>query len=712
MPQIYLCFLWHMHQPFYKDLVSGVYKLPWTRMHALKDYYGMVRTLEEFPRIRQTFNLVPSMIAQVDEYASGQAIDPFLEMALKPAETLTAEDRAFLLRHSFYSDPQQMIYRYPRYGELYATWQSQKTAGAVNLFGTHELRDLQMWSQLAWFDEEFQAHDPEVRSWIERGRNFTLGDQRRMGEKQRELLGEVLPQYKKLVTAGQIEISTTPYYHPILPLLCDSNIAAVAHPNVPLPPRFRYPQDARRQLVLAREFIARHFGAAPVGLWPSEGSVSDEVFGIAAETGFSWAATDSGVLNRTVGRAVPVDGLYRPYRWRQKDHKLSVIFRDHFLSDLIGFVYSKMDASAAASDFLRRIRENSSGILSSGRDALVPIILDGENAWEYYYRNGRPFLRELYRQISDDAGMSAVTVSEALRQLAPEPLDRIFPGSWINANFDVWIGAEEDNQAWTQLLRARQTFDTAATLSEKARRMALEELLIAEGSDWCWWYGPEHDSANREEFDQLYRSHLANVYRFLNLSPPEELSRPILRVMLPEVQIEPCGPISPVIDGEVTSYFEWLGAGTYRVDGRSGSMHGKKFLIQEVQFGTDGNSLYLRVDFHPGYEHELDGMEARLTVETPDEKKISRAALLFSDGRVDVKEQALAIESGTGAAPPIECAFSRVLEARLSLAAMGIARGSGLKCQFSLWQGGLPMDAVPQQGWLSMQTTDPSELGA
>ena len=697
-----------MHQPFYKDLASGEYKLPWTRMHALKDYYGMAQILEEFPHVRQTFNLVPSMMAQVAEYVSGEAVDPFLQLNLKPAESLTADERAFLLRHSFYSDPQQMIYRYPRYGELHHAWQAQKGSKKRVQFSAQELRDLQIWSQLAWFDEEFQAHDSEVREWIERGRGYTLADQRRMGEKQREVMSQILPEYKKLAASGQIEISTTPYYHPILPLLCDSNIAAISHPGVPLPPRFRYPQDARLQLTLAREYITRHFGAAPVGLWPSEGSVSDAVFQIAAEVGFSWAATDSGVLNRTLGRGVPVEGLYRPYRWQQKDSKMGVIFRDHFLSDLIGFVYSKMDASASADDFLRRIRENCAGIVNSGHDALVPIILDGENAWEYYYRNGRPFLRELYRRISDDSRMSAVTVSEALAKLPPEPLDHIFPGSWINANFDVWIGAEEDNQAWTQLLRARQTYDTAANVSEERRKIALEELLIAEGSDWCWWYGPEHHSDNREEFDQLYRSHLANVYRFLDLSPPEELSRPILRTAVPEVQIEASGPIKPVIDGQVTSYFEWMGAGVYSIDGRSGSMHGKKFLIKEAQFGTDGANFYLRIDFHPGSEQELAGMEAKLTAESPDGKRTSRATLAFSQDAAQVKELQLAVPEATDTS--VDCAFSRVLEVRLALAALGLERGSGLKFQFSLWQGGLPMDAAPQQGWLAMRTTDPADI--
>ena len=696
MPQINLCFLWHMHQPFYKDLISGEYKLPWTRMHALKDYYGMVRILEEFPAIRQTFNLVPSMMQQVAEYASGEAVDPFLQLALKPAEALTEDDKASLLRHSFYSDPHRMIYRYPRYGELYDAWNAQKAAGGRSLFGIQEFRDLQMWSQLAWFDEDIQSGDPEVRDWIERGRNFTLADQRRMGEKQREIVSLVLPIYQKLAATGQIEISTTPYYHPILPLLCDSNIASVSHPGVPLPPRFRYPNDARRQLELAREFCKTQFGVAPVGLWPSEGSVSDEVFRQASELGFEWAATDSGVLNRTLSRGVSVDGLYRPYRWSQDGHALGVIFRDHFLSDLIGFVYSKMDAASAATDFLHRIRENCGGILAAGRDALVPIILDGENAWEYYDCNGRPFFRELYGRIAADPGMRAVTVAEAFRLLPPEPLDHIFPGSWINANFDVWIGADEDNQAWTQLLRARQAYDDATSASEEQRRMAFEELLIAEGSDWCWWYGPEHESANREEFDQLYRSHLANVYRFLGLMPPEELSRPILRLAVAEVRVDPSGPIVPAIDGEVTSYFEWIGAGAYRVDERSGSMHGKKFLVREVQYGTDGDNFYLRADFHPGYEHELAGMEGRLRF-----GQQSGVTILFSHGNAAIAHT----ENAAGT-----CAFSRILEVKIPLASLGKAKGEGLKFLFTLWQGGLPIDAIPQQGWLELKTTDPDLL--
>ena len=699
MSQIYLCFLWHMHQPFYKDLGTGEYKLPWTRMHALKDYYGMARILEEFPAVKQTFNLVPSMMVQVEEYASGEAQDPFLDLALKPAESLTDAEKELLLKHSFYADPARMIYRYPRYGQLFDSRNSQYAAHARTLFGPQEFRDLQMWSQLAWFDEEFQEHDPVVREWVGRGRDFSPADLHRMGEKQREIVGRVLPQYARLAASGQIEISTTPYYHPILPLLCDSQIASVAHPSVPLPPRFRYPGDAHKQLQLAREYVEGHFGVAPVGLWPSEGSVSDEVFAIASELGFEWAATDSGVLNRTRDRAVSVEGLYRPYEWQQHGRSLRVIFRDHYMSDLIGFVYSKMDAGQAAADFLHRIHENCCGIQTRGADALVPIILDGENAWEYYHHNGRPFLRELYRRISEDGGVQAVTVSEALRLMAPEPLDHIFPGSWINANFDVWIGAEEDNHAWTQLLRARATYDAATGVPEERRRMAFEELLIAEGSDWCWWYGPEHGSDNKPEFDKLFRDHLANFYRLIGQAPPEELSRPILRMHVAEHHEPPVGPIHPVIDGEISSYFEWMGAGLYRPDERQGAMHGRKIHLREVRYGGDLDHLYVRLDFHQSQPGAMAGKEVRCTLDVP-----AAGAGRETEYRLQLARDGVEVIGAEGPAAQVpgalQAAYHRVVELAIPVTALGAGPGAPVRLQFSLWEDGLPLDAAPAQGWI------------
>ncbi len=571
-----------MHQPFYKDLWTGEYKLPWTRLHALKDYAGMVRILEEFPQVHQTFNLVPSMLVQIEEYASGKASDPFLDCALLPAEDLTEPQHNFMLRYLFQANVGHMIHRYPRYRELYETHAR---------LSARDLRDLQVLSQLVWFDEDLLARDAELGELVSKGRDYSLQDQAVMARKQREALASVLPVYREFSARGQIEISATPFYHPILPLVCDSDIAAVPHPGVSLPARFVYPGDAREQLRRARSYMEGKMGVAPVGLWPSEGSVSDEALAIAAECGFTWAASDNGVLGRTLGQDAGVELTYRAYVWRQQGREMRLIFRDHYLSDLIGFVYSRMGAAEAAENFLAKIRQN-----AAGRDALVPIILDGENAWEWYEANGRPFLRELYRRISDDPDLEALTVSEALTRFEAQPLEGIFPGSWINANFDIWIGAEEDNLAWEYLLAARKAYDGARDLPEGMRELAYEELLIAEGSDWCWWYGPEHGSDNRPEFDQLYRDHISNVYRALGQEPPPELSRPILKAQQGELHEPPSNAIHATLDGKVTSYFEWLGAGRFHPDPRSGAMHGGESPVQDLYYGCDDQYLYVRLD--------------------------------------------------------------------------------------------------------------------
>jgi alpha-amylase/alpha-mannosidase (GH57 family) len=582
-----LCFLWHMHQPFYKDLWTGEYKLPWTRLHALKDYAGMVEILGEFPRIHQTFNLVPSMLVQIEEYAAGKASDPFLDCALEPAEKLSEAQRNFIHKYFFQVHVERIIHRYPRYRELYERRDQR--------FSVQDLRDLQIFSQIAWFDEDLLGRDPELRALIAKGRDFSRDDQAMVARKESEALRRVLPVYREYAAKGQIEISTTPFYHPILPLLCDSDIARVSHPGVRLPARFQYPGDAKVQLERARAYIEEKFGVTPKGVWPSEGSVSDEALTLAAECGFSWSGTDNGVLARTLGYGAGAHETYRAYCWKQRGHEMRMLFRDHYLSDLIGFTYSRMGAAEAAAHFLQQIRQN-----AAGTEALVPIILDGENAWEWYEANGRPFLRELYQRIAEDPQLEALTVSEALAKFEAKPLEGIFPGSWINANFDVWIGAEEDNLAWEYLLAARRAYDDAKDVQEERRALAYEELLIAEGSDWNWWYGPEHGSENRPEFDQLYRDHLKNVYRALGLAPPVELSRPILKGFGEGEHHEaPVNPIHPVIDGEVTSHFEWLGAGRYRPDPRSGAMHASRETssgAQELFYGWDDANLYIRLD--------------------------------------------------------------------------------------------------------------------
>ncbi|MEI9814774.1 MAG: glycoside hydrolase family 57 protein [Acidobacteriota bacterium] len=574
-----------MHQPFYKDLWTGQYKLPWTRLHALKDYAGMVRVLDAYPTVHQTFNLVPSMLVQIEDYATGKASDPFFDCATIPAEDLTEAQRAFAMRYFFQANTGRMIYRYPRYGELYERRHEQ--------FTTAELRDLQVLSQLVWFDEDQLATDDGLEGLVVKGRNFSIADQELLTRKQRAALADVLPVYRDFAARRQIEVSTTPFYHPILPLLCDSDIASVSRPGITLPERFSYPQDARTQLERARTYIRRTLGVDPVGLWPSEGSVSDEVLTLAADCGFKWAGTDNGVLARTLEREAGVEETYQAYIWQRGGRDIKMLFRDHYLSDLIGFDYSRMDAAEAADHFLDRIRSN-----VGGRNALVPIVLDGENAWEWYPAQGRPFLRALYQRIADDPNLEALTVSEALAKAEARPLGHVFPGSWINANFDIWIGAEEDNLAWQYLLAARRAYDEhAAHVTEADRRLAFEELLIAEGSDWCWWYGPEHGSDNRAEFDELYRDHLANVYRALKLEIPPALANPIIQHgQEGDLHERPTNALNVTLDGEVTTAFEWMGAGHFRPDPRSGAMHGGNPPARDMYYGFRDGRLFVRLD--------------------------------------------------------------------------------------------------------------------
>src|SRR3954447_23807493 len=310
MPALRVILLWHQHQPFYKDLVTGEYRLPWVRLHALKDYYGMVKLLDEFPNVHQTFNLVPSLITQIQDYVAGTAQDPFLQVAAKPAAELTPDERRFALQYLFQAHPVNVIGRYPRYHELWDTFRSagDSPEKALKYFQNQDFTDLQVLSQIAWFDEFF-LEDGDVVSLIAKGRHFTAEDQRFVIARERELLGKILPVHADAARKGSIEISTSPFYHPILPLVCDTTQGAVSTPGLPLPQnRYRHPEDAREQLQRGLNLHQEVFGIRPQGVWPSEGSVSEEVFGIAHELGVKWMATDEEVLGRSLGISFGRDG--------------------------------------------------------------------------------------------------------------------------------------------------------------------------------------------------------------------------------------------------------------------------------------------------------------------------------------------------------------------------------------------------------------------
>lgn len=745
MPTLRVIFLWHQHQPYYKDLATGEYRLPWVRLHALKDYYGMVKLLDEFPKVHQTFNLVPSLITQIQDYVSGVAQDPFLQVAAKPAKDLTPEEQRFALQYLFQANPVNLIGRYPRYREL---WERFHSAGdsperAAKYFQPQDFTDLQVLSQIAWFDEFF-LEEPEVAALIKKGHSYSLQDQEFVVSREKELIAQVLPAHAEAAKRGSIELSTSAFYHPILPLVCDTNEGAVSTPGLPLPQnRFRHPEDAREQLRRGLDLHEEVFGLRPQGVWPSEGSVSEEVFGIAHSLGVKWMASDEGVLGRTLGVDFARDGngrlgeqaaqkLYTVHRYEKSAVEMRLVFRDHTISDLIGFVYSGMAAQDAAGHLIYNIKQAAQPVLNQGRDAVVPVILDGENAWEYYPQSGREFFRRLYDGLQREDGIEVVTVSEAIARHREQPkLTSLVPGSWINANFNVWIGAPEDNRSWDYLFHARNFYaQAAAGASEAARKFAFDEILIAEGSDWNWWYGPEHHSANDREFDELYRKHLSNVYQALGAQPPDYLAQPIAGGAFRPSFVPQTAYIHPHITGECIRYFEWMGAAIYTADRRAGSMHGKQFLLDCIYAGIDEESVYGRLDFVgdavPATQFDLVLNLESWAADTNPQRTI-RLDVRADMGRIrdwkviaNGEERPLATPAQPGQAAValgrnFECKLPRAWLAAFSddpAAAKSSQSVGKLRLRFSFWQNGLPVDALPLEGWMELQSLSESELAA
>ena len=586
-----LALLWHMHQPYYEDLATGEHILPWVRLHAIKDYWGMVALLREFPRIRVTFNLVPSLVAQVQAFAENRARDRHLALGLKPAAELTAEEARWMVANGFHAPHTQMIGPYPRYAELHASRLARRA------FDERDLRDLQVWHKLAWMDPDLLVTDPRLVALVHQDRDYTEDHKAVLRAVELELLARVIPEYREACARGQVELATSPFYHPILPLLCDSDAHLRAHPQAARPRlRFARPEDARRHIDRAIAFHEEAFGQRPLGMWPSEGSVSDQAVQLVADAGLSWVATDEDILSRSLGQPMRPELLYRAYRVGAGP---AVLFRDHALSDRIGFHYQSWDATAAVGDFLGRVREAGRRYADAtgGEAGIVSVILDGENAWEYYPGGGRPFLRALYGALERATDIQTVTMAEAAAGPAAA-LPGLFPGSWINGDFDIWIGHRDDHRAWDQLSEARATFDAREALVDAASRdRALEEILIAEGSDWFWWYGDDHSSDHDAEFDELFRRHLRNAYAALGAPVPEELFATNISTGAGPDRLQPSGLLTVTLDGRDTSYLEWVGAVSPSLAKPGGAMQevAAPALVAEIQVGLSLEALCLRL---------------------------------------------------------------------------------------------------------------------
>ncbi len=609
MSDIQVAFLWHMHQPSYRDPATGGYLLPFVRLHGVKGYYDMARLIGEFPDIRVTVNLVPSLIAQIKDYADGAARDPFIDLTLIPAGDLAPMEKFFVIKNFFMNRWDTHVNPYPRYRELLFT---RGTAPAAEdpgdvcaRFSDRDIRDLQVLFNLTWMGYFARRDFPEIGALIDKGKDFSEEDKGIVIEAHREVMRRLIGLYRKLAEDGTAELSTSPFYHPIMPLIIDNSTAKRALPGLVLPRRFAHPDDARRQLESGIHLFAETFGRRPRGVWPSEGSVCPELIGPVSDAGIEWIATDQDILfNSGLADGSPPD-LYAPYRAAHDGAEVSVVFRDRRLSDLISFSYSANNPQVAAADFMHHVGRVAER--RDGRPALVTVILDGENPWEGYPDAGEGFLRRVYAALSEGSVARSTSIGDYLAEHRPSrTIDHLYSGSWINHNFAVWVGHPEDNTAWDLLSLVRDylvRFD-ASSVSPDAVGRAWEEIYAAEGSDWFWWFGDDFSTEQAEEFDYLFREHLRSVYRILGQQPPQLLSEPIKGARRVLETRPPVGFIQPIIDGTINDFYEWANAGHYEVDLSAGVMHGGLTDIESLYFGFSLTDFFVRIDYRRPPESE------------------------------------------------------------------------------------------------------------
>jgi alpha-amylase/alpha-mannosidase (GH57 family) len=722
---IQLAFLWHMHQPYYKNIADHSYLLPWVRLHGLKDYFGMVRILREFPQIKQNFNLVPSLLIQLEDYVSGRAQEAMLSLSLKPVADLDEADKGYLLRYFFYTNKENLIARFPRYWELL---EKRGFEGGIDdmeraraTFTPADYLDLQVLQKLAWMDEEYLESDPDISRLVEKERFYDENDKQILHQKELEILGAIIPEYKNAMMRGQVELSTTPLYHPILPLLVNSKIAKESQSSTQLPMlEFARPEDARVQIQRAIGYHEKIFGKRPIGCWPSEGSVSEHILPLLVEAGIQWFASDEEILLHSVERGPVQDkarwcasNLYTPYERVSMEQPIRIVFRDHVLSDLIGFHYSRVSAQDAANDLVQRLHDVdqrcAGGEIAKERPPLVSIILDGENAWEYYPKNGRDFLRALYSRISSESWIQTTTIGDYIATNGGRPLAKLFPGSWINHNFAIWIGHPEDNKAWDFLKEARDLIDYARVNEpQKAESIekAYEEILIAEGSDWFWWFGDEHSSENDAEFDRLFRQHISNVYHFLGKPIPDALLLPIKAPRVPSLVYRvPRRFVNPKLDGEVTSYFEWLTAGHYYVADQFGTMHRSNTIIHQILFGFDLENAYFRIDLHQRTLRDLFADSFRFQMFLLPSYILS--IYQNENGEIDLLYERERDDSWIRLDHNCEAAVGSILEIKIPFADLEARSGDSIRFRISLSQKDIVLEEHPQVGAIQFVVPGP-----
>ncbi len=688
-PTVDLVFVWHHHQPDYRHPRDGRSLLPWVRLHATKDYLDMALHLERHPRVHATFNFAPSLLDQLDDALAG-GHDALFDLLARPPAVLSPGERHELQVRARMASPWAKA-RWAPYAALIEKLRPPAVASDP------ELVRLCCYFLLAWLDP-LLLDEPEAAAL----ETAVLAGQ--AGQREREallalharLLAIVVPAYTALAGRGQIEITCSPAFHPILPLLVDVRSARRSRPDQPSPVEpFSAPEDAAWHIEHGLARAAQAFGTRPVGMWPSEGSVSPEVAEILAGAGVRWIATDEMVLWRSLNRPTPRrEELYQPWRFATPAGEIALFFRDHELSDRIGFVYSTWKPDEAVADFLRHLRRIGEAHRAANLPgaAMVAVILDGENCWEHYAEDGRPFLEALYGGLEAASDIRTRTPSEVLaavqgegRELAALP--GLHTGSWIDADFHIWAGHPEKNRAWDLLARTRAAL-VGAGCTRESHPAAWAALAAAEGSDWFWWFGEDHYTADKALFDSLFRAHLQAVHERAGLPAPGWVSLPVAgKVRSGDEHHEPSGMIHPLIDGRLSRYYEWDGAGLWRFGTGGSTMHRVTAPIaRALYYGFDARSLYLRLDFAADV---LPGEGAALVVEV-----VAPVPLQLRLAGLGPGEREFTRVDGVPG-PCGRAALDDVLEAELPFAALGVQAHEPLELMLHVERGGERLESLP-----------------
>ena len=542
---LYVAFVWNQHQPYYLDVERGEFIMPWVRLHAAKDYYQMAAILQNYPDIKQTFSLSPSLLEQIEGYIKHDAVDYYLKV-MKRARDLNEAEKKFLLQHYFDIQWDKVIGRHQFYHQLLERQgkvsEPDEVAKAMDQFAAQDYLDLQVWFNLVWIDPEIRQNNLFLTGLINKGRNFTEAEKEELMRQQLSIMEKVIPEHHNLQQKGQVEIITTAYYHPIVPLLVDTHSALRATPGLSLPNRFRFEEDARNQVKMAVNQYRSFFDMNPRGFWPPEQAVSPETISLIADEGFTWTISDEQILAKSMdveiyrdgyGHVLNPDVLYRPYLVSAEGAEIPIVFRDHHLSDRIGFVYQHMSGRHAAEDLIHRLHKVREHLGKNPDNFLVTIALDGENAWEWYPEDKTDCLHNLYREISRDPQLKAVTVSEFLEENPPKRrITHLTTESRVDNRLTRWIGTENKNILWNYLLEARETVQKYEKKELGVNREkvdnALKNIYKAEGSDFAWWVDsmPYYLTA---PFEALFRKHLIASYMALGLEAPGYLYDPVVK---------------------------------------------------------------------------------------------------------------------------------------------------------------------------------------